>query len=159
VCDANPDVHVLFTCPNADPGGYDVYQRIHAYCEGSDRAFLVTSLGRDGYLNAVAHAELVMGNSSSGIIEVPSLDVPTVNIGSRQQGRLAAESVIHAKSDLESIQAAVCLARNPAFKKTCQRALNPYGNGHVSAPILAILKRTTFDTVKPFYDWDISYAS
>lgn len=160
VLDDKPDHQILFTYPNADNGGYIIIQMLERYCQANpQRAFVVKSLGYKRYLSAVAHADVVIGNSSSGIIEVPAFGVPSVNIGLRQQGRLAAESVIHAPSNYTAITDALNQALEPAFRTMCQHVTNPYGNGHVAARILPILKSHELSTIKHFHDLDIHHAS
>ena len=160
VLDDKPDHQVLFTYPNADNGGYIIIQMIERYCQANpQRAFVLKSMGYRRYLSAVAHADVVIGNSSSGIIEVPAFGVPTVNVGLRQQGRLAAESVIHAQSTYSAITSALNQALDPAFRVLCRQVTNPYGNGHVAARILPIIKSHGLSTIKHFYDLDAHHAS
>jgi UDP-N-acetylglucosamine 2-epimerase (non-hydrolysing) len=101
---------------------------------------------------------VVIGNSSSGIIEVPAFGIPTVNIGLRQKGRLAADSVIHCSEQYESLQAAFTKALSASFRKACQRTKNPYGNGRVSEQILPIIKQAEFSTLKHFHSMEFDYA-
>ncbi len=155
VLDDMPDHHILFTYPNADNGGYTIIQMIERYCQrNNERAFAVKSLGYKRYLNAVAHADIVLGNSSSGIIEVPAFGVPTVNIGLRQKGRLAAESVINTEDNYAALQDAIHLAMSPAFKASCLDVSNPYGDGHVASRILSVIKKHQLSTMKHFQDLD-----
>ena len=157
VLDEHPDFHVLFTYPNADNGGHEIIEMLENYCNGSHRAFIFKSLGYKKYLSAVAHAEVVLGNSSSGIIEVPSFGIPTVNIGLRQQGRLAADSVIHCAENYSAINDAVNKALSSSFKTKCKLTNNPYGNGRVSERILPILKQHKTSTIKHFQDMDLQH--
>ena len=151
---------ILFTYPNADNGNHRIIQLLEQYCqEHSEQAYVVRSLGYKRYLSAISHAEVVIGNSSSGIIEAPSLGVPTVNIGLRQEGRLAADSVIHAEANYLSIDAAIKRAMTPAFKAICQNSTNPYGDGEVSARILPILKTHHLPIIKKFHNLDLQNAT
>ena len=124
---------------------------------------LVASLGMKRYLSAVKHAQFVLGNSSSGIIEAPALGVPTVNIGDRQQGRIMAKSVI----DCEPERSAMIAAMDQALRLSEQirvdrqlrerlRVENPYGDGHTSEKIMAVLEKymklDRIDLKKKFYD-------
>lgn len=153
--DDNPSYQLLFTYPNADNGGHKIIAALEQYCKkNSNRAFAVKSLGYKRYLNAIAHAELVIGNSSSGIIEVPAFAVPCINIGLRQQGRLAAKSVIHTDETPFAIQQAINKALTPEFKTFCSTVTNPYGDGEVSARIIPILKTHPFTPFKHFQDLD-----
>jgi len=121
------DATIIATGSNADPGGRAIQEhlrRIAASFPG--RLSLVVSLGQLGYLSAMSHADLVIGNSSSGIIEAPSLGVPTVNIGGRQAGRTRAPSVIDCSSDLVSIRAAIIRALAPEHRAIAAEKVNPY---------------------------------
>lgn len=158
VLDEHPDYQVLFTYPNADNGGFEIIQALEKYCRGSERAYIVKSLGHKKYLSAVAHAAVVIGNSSSGIIEVPAFGIPTVNIGLRQQGRIAADSVIHCSGNYLSLQAALNKALSASFREACQHTKNPYGNGRVSEKILPIIKQGEFSTMKYFHSMEFDYA-
>lgn len=158
--DDYPTHQALFTYPNADNGGHLIVNMIEQYCQANpERAFAVKSLGYQRYLSAVAHADVVIGNSSSGIIEVPAFGIPTVNIGMRQHGRLAAASVIHAQPDYTAISAAIAQAVSASFRTQCQHVINPYGTGQVSATILAVLKSHRLSTLKHFQDLDVQHAN
>ncbi len=155
VLDDRPDHTILFTYPNADNGGYAIIQMLERYCQQNNkRAFAVKSLGYKRYLNAISHADVVIGNSSSGIIEVPAFGIPTVNIGLRQKGRLAAESVINCEDNYAAIQDAINKALTPAFKDSCRDVSNPYGDGDVASRILAVIKEQQLSTMKQFQDLD-----
>ncbi|CEG56245.1 UDP-N-acetylglucosamine 2-epimerase [Legionella fallonii] len=152
------DYQVLFTYPNADNGGHAIIQQIQQYCKiNAHRAFAAISLGSKRYLSAVAHAEAVIGNSSSGVIEVPAFGIPTVNIGNRQEGRLAADSVIHCPADYNEIKKAISKAVSVDFKAQCKNVINPYGDGWVSERIIPVLKTHRLSVAKRFYDLDFSY--
>ena len=158
--DDHPEHHILFTYPNADNGGHLIIQMLEQYCQANpQRAFVVKSLGYVRYLSAVAHADVVLGNSSSGIIEVPAFGVSSINIGLRQQGRLASQSVLHAQPHYESIATTLRQALSHDFRETCRHAVNPYGNGHVAARILPVLKSVELSTFKHFYDLDVHHAT
>lgn len=158
--DDYPEHHVLFTYPNADNGGHLIIQMLEQYCHAHpQRAFVVKSLGYVRYLSAVAHADVVLGNSSSGIIEVPAFGVPSINIGLRQQGRLAGQSVLHAEPHYESISSTLRQSLNHDCREMCRHAVNPYGNGHVAARILPVLKTAALSTFKHFYDLDVHHAT
>lgn len=154
----HPELYWLFTYPNADNGAYGIVERLERYCQDSaGKAFIVKALGPKLYPSAIAYSEVVIGNSSSGIIEVPAFGIPSINIGMRQAGRLAADSVIHSKPNYTAIHEALTQALSDSFKKSCQNIENPYGKGHVIEPIINLLKEHKFTTVKPFCDWDIVY--
>ena len=113
---------------------------------------LVPSLGMKRYLSAVKYARLVLGNSSSGVIEAPSLGVPTVNIGDRQKGRIMAESIICCEPDCLSIMDAI----DKAMHMGCKEYVSPYGDGTASEQIITVLRRFQqeggIDLKKRFYD-------
>jgi UDP-N-acetylglucosamine 2-epimerase (non-hydrolysing) len=160
VLDDYPEHHILFTYPNADHGGYAIIQRLERYCQqNSQRAFAVKSLGYQRYLSAVSHADVVLGNSSSAIIEVPAFGVPAINIGLRQQGRLAADSVLHAESNAESIHEALEHALSPSFREQCRDVVNPYGSGDVASRIISVLKTVDLSVVKYFQDLEFNHES
>jgi UDP-N-acetylglucosamine 2-epimerase (non-hydrolysing)/GDP/UDP-N,N'-diacetylbacillosamine 2-epimerase (hydrolysing) len=130
------DVGVLFTQPNADTEGRAIGAMADAYAAGHPNARVFASLGHVRYLSAVSCVDAVVGNSSSGLYEVPSLKVPTVNIGDRQRGRLAADSVINCRPEAGEIEHAIAAA----FAKDCSGTVSPYGDGTSAAKIVAALR-------------------
>lgn len=137
---------VIITYPNADSFGYEIIEHLKIYAEQhQEQILLVKNLGALRYLSAMKHAEAVVGNTSSGIIEAPSLNVPTVNIGDRQKGRIASESVIHCGDGIDDITVGIRKAISPDFKKSIQLMENPYGNGDSSQAIYKILKTIELD--------------
>ncbi len=127
--DAFPDLGILFTKANADADGRIINELMDAYVSCRSNAIAVASLGMKRYLSAVKHSAAVIGNSSSGIIEVPSLHVPTVNIGDRQKGRLMADSVINCKPTTKDIADALHYALSEEGKNKSASVHNPYGAG------------------------------
>ncbi|TBW56707.1 UDP-N-acetylglucosamine 2-epimerase (hydrolyzing) [Marinobacter halodurans] len=151
--DEFPEHQVLLTYPNSDNGGHRLIQMLeHFASERIGRVFAVPSLGLQCYLSAVALGDAVIGNSSSGIIEVPSLNTPTVNIGVRQKGRLAADSVIHSGTTREGISRAIERALSPMTKQVSESCDNPYGSGETSARIVDILREQQPPGTKVFHD-------
>lgn len=152
------DLFFLITKANADAGGRAINELLEQACAGHTNRKLVSSLGMKRYLSAVRHAQLVLGNSSSGIIEAPALGTPTVNIGDRQQGRMMAESVISCEPECASILAAIEAAQ--ALSKRMQTDdyvyQNPYGDGHTSEKIVEVLEKymelDKIDLKKHFFD-------
>jgi len=130
------DTHCWFTLPNADTGGKTLIADLQQWSAGRANVQVFASLGQLRYLSLMAHADVILGNSSSGLYEAPSFKRPTVNIGSRQRGRLAAASVIHCEPSAASIKAA--LAR--ALTMDCRAVVNPYGDGYSSARIIKALR-------------------
>ncbi|CAK4070503.1 UDP-N-acetylglucosamine 2-epimerase [Vibrio sp. 16] len=151
--DTFPDHQVILTYPNADDGGRRIIPILEEYARSNpERVLAIPSLGQVRYLSAVKHAAAVIGNSSSGIIEVPAFDVPTVNIGSRQKGRLAAKSVLNADATKESISNAISLAVSRKYKAEDENIANPYGQGDSSKQVIEMIKGLDFEPCKSFYD-------
>lgn len=126
---------LFFTMPNSDPGGRKLAATLSQWVAGRPHARVFTSLGQVRYLSLMAHVDAVVGNSSSGLYEAPSFRIPTVNIGNRQQGRLAADSVLHCAPDRHAIAAAL----RTALELDCSRTVNPYGDGNSAARIVEAL--------------------
>lgn len=140
--DAFPDAKVVFTSPNADEGGRQIQAQISAYVRRwPGRAAHFVSLGRLRYLSLVRQSDAVVGNSSSGIIEVPSLGRPTVNVGNRQGGRLRPASVIDVPAREGAIRRAVAKALSPRFQSFCRGTRNPYAQGGGAAAAWRVLRR------------------
>lgn len=140
---------LIFTYPNADEGGRQIIDRLQQYAAAQPtRVLAIPSLGQLRYLSAIKHAAAVIGNSSSGIIEVPAFQVPTINIGSRQQGRLAAVSVLHCQVNAMEITHCIRIV----IKNGASHCDNPYGQGNSSGKIIKMIKQLEFNPVKPFYD-------
>ncbi|MEK6806060.1 MAG: UDP-N-acetylglucosamine 2-epimerase [Pseudomonadota bacterium] len=131
-----PDVGLFFTLPNADAGGRGLIRMVEVYTAARPNARAYASLGQQRYLSLAALADAVVGNSSSGFYEVPSLKRPTVNIGDRQKGRLAADSVLSVAPQKVAIEQAI----HKAFTLDCSRTVNPYGDGHAAERIVRELK-------------------
>lgn len=147
---------IIFTKANADTDGRIINQLIDQYVnENSDRAIAFTSMGQLRYLSAMKYCDLVIGNSSSGIIEAPSFFIPTVNIGDRQKGRVQANSVLNCRPMEEDIVFAIDKALSRHDEKGFEKFKNPYGEGEVSVHIIEILKgflNQPIEIKKSFYD-------
>ena len=147
------DYQVIITYPNADDGGRRIIPILENYAKQDPaRVYAISSLGQKRYLSTVKNAAAVIGNSSSGIIEVPSFNVPTINIGVRQKGRLAAKSVLNCIATKEAISAAIKLAVTGSYKTSGEKIINPYGAGNASAQAIQMLKSLEFEPSKSFYD-------
>lgn len=147
--DEFPELQIILTYPNADDGGREIIPVLEAYAKKQpQRVLAIPSLGQLRYLSAVKHAAAVMGNSSSGIIEVPSFKIPTVNIGERQRGRSAASSVFSCSADTDAIVTTLREALSTDFSQV----VNPYGKGDASGTILECLKLAKLTEIKTFYD-------
>lgn len=153
--DRFPGLQVVFTLPNADKGASEIIKGIRDYVKKSPgRISAFTSLGQQRYLSLLKLSRLVIGNSSSGIIEAPSLKIPAVNIGSRQEGRVRAESTIDCPAETGAIVRAINKVLAPAFAAKVLRP-NPYGNGDTAPMIRKIMLgrlRTGVSTKKIFFD-------
>ncbi|MBR8842640.1 UDP-N-acetylglucosamine 2-epimerase [Pseudoalteromonas sp. JC3] len=147
------EFQVLITYPNADYGYDVILKTLISYAENRpERVVLVPSLGFELYHTALYHCALVLGNSSSALIEAPSLKKPSINIGTRQDGRLCAASVLHCSE--ESVVEAIEEALSEEFLTICASAENPYGDPESLTKIMRVLKRfKPISTVKKvFYD-------
>lgn len=148
------DTNVIFTMPNADTDGRVLFDLVTQFVDVHPGARAYTSLGQQRYLSCVREVDGVVGNSSSGLTEVPSLGKGTVNIGDRQLGRLKAESVIDCAPDRASIAAAICQLYSPEFRSKVASARNPYGEGGASGRIVDVLRSVDLTGIlkKQFYD-------
>jgi GDP/UDP-N,N'-diacetylbacillosamine 2-epimerase (hydrolysing) len=148
------DIGLIFTMPNADTDGRILFRQINEFCAAHPQARAYTSLGQLRYLSCIKHVDGVIGNSSSGLIEVPSFHKGTINIGDRQRGRLRAASVIDCPPDKMSIMKAIDQLFSPSFLASLSSIQNPYGNGGASVDIVKILERASFDDLlkKLFFD-------
>ena len=147
----------IITKANADAGGRQINRLLDQFAkENKERIFVIGSLGMKRYLSALRWCKMVIGNSSSGIVEAPSFHIPTVNIGDRQKGRLQAESVINCEPDAASIEKSMRRAIGNEMMEIASRTLNPYGEGNTSEQIAAIIKETILEDKiqlkKSFFD-------
>lgn len=147
---------ILFTKANADMEGRIIDQKIDAYAEkNSDRVTAVTSLGMTRYLSALKYCEMVVGNSSSGIVEAPVFGIPTVNIGNRQRGRIKGASVIDCGNGVDDITAAIRSAEKMRRECRMEDMKSPYEKEGTSENIFREIKRYLMQGtsgVKRFYD-------
>ena len=155
-CDMYPELKYIFTKANSDADGRIINQELEKYCVTHNNARVYDSLGYVRYLSAVKYCAFVLGNSSSGIMEVPSLGVPTVDIGDRERGRLRADSVINCEPDVKSIAEAMDRALDPSFRLFCRNVKNPYEGNDTSTSVVKIIKdfllSNNVDLKKKFYD-------
>lgn len=156
VCSHHPEMKFIFSKANADAHGRIINQMIDGYVQENDNAVAFSSLGMVRYLSAIKYSAMVLGNSSSGLVEAPSFRVPTINIGDRQKGRIQAESVINCKPTFEEIEKAMELALSEEFKEKTRNTVNPYGDGNTSDRIVEVVSRflleDKIDLKKKFYD-------
>ena len=148
-------INIIFTKSNADNEGRRINQMIDEFVSiCPDNVVAYTSLGQLRYLSTLKYVTGVVGNSSSGIIEAPSLQKGTVNIGNRQLGRLRATSVIDSQPDVTSIQNAIERLFSREFQSTLSTVSNPYGEGDVASKIVSVLETCSLDGIlrKRFFD-------
>ncbi|HIF9339300.1 TPA: UDP-N-acetylglucosamine 2-epimerase [Photobacterium damselae] len=146
----------IFTKSNADCGGRQINELLEEYVnKNSNKAVIFDSLGQLRYLSALQYVDAVIGNSSSGICEVPSFKLATINIGERQSGRVRSKSVIDVQAQREDISKALFEIKSENFATEILNDLtNPYGNGNTSIKIMEILKTIDLKNIqiKRFYD-------
>ena len=145
------DYHIIFTYSNSDTNSQIIIKRIHEFvAKNADRCMFITSLGQRRYFSALKYMTAVLGNSSSGIIEVPSFGIPTLNIGNRQKGRIAADSVINCGYSTEEINEGLAKVVTYGHKAID----NPYYKEDTCQAILNIIKHYPLDNLiqKHFYD-------
>lgn len=148
------DTQLIFTMPNADTDGRQLIRMVEEFVTQHTNACAYTSLGQLRYLSCIAHVDGVVGNSSSGLAEVPSLKKGTINIGERQRGRLQATSVINCDPTRKSILSSIGKLYTFEFQNELIKVKNPYGDGGASEKIVDTIKNYTFDGIvkKSFYD-------
>ena len=156
--DSVPEMSYIITMANADAGGKSINNYWKSEAKSHPRWIAVDSLGSRRYLSAVKYAKAVIGNSSSGIIEAPSLHVPTVNIGDRQKGRQMADSVVSCPPVTDDILMAINAVLKPEFKEKCLNVASPFGDGKTSERIerhiVDFLQSENYSPKKPFFDID-----
>lgn len=157
VLDRNPKIRMIFTKANADTNGRIVNELIDKYAaQNSERACTFMSLGQKRYLSALKYCRIVIGNSSSGIIEAPSFGKPIINIGDRQKGRICADSVINCGYTQQEIQQAMETALTEEFENKARNCRNPYEKENTAANIISVIKdyllNDKIKLKKGFYD-------
>ncbi|MDT0294073.1 UDP-N-acetylglucosamine 2-epimerase [Mesonia ostreae] len=149
------DIKVIFTKANSDTDGRIINSKIDEFVKKNPKKSIVfTSLGQLRYLSALQFVDAVIGNSSSGLIEVPSFNTATVNIGDRQMGRMKAKSVIDCLPEKESINSAIEKAVSLDFQESLKEVKNPYAQENSSECIVEVLRNVELDNLikKRFYD-------
>ncbi|MFH1419006.1 MAG: UDP-N-acetylglucosamine 2-epimerase [Planctomycetota bacterium] len=133
------DANLLLIGPNADVGHHAIREALQRFAASRENACLVSSLSQHRYWSCLTHAAVLVGNSSSGIIEAAGFSLPVVNVGDRQTGRLRPANVLDAAMDRGEIAAALHTAVEPAFREGLRGLANPYGDGHAADRIIAAL--------------------
>lgn len=151
------ETNLVFTMPNADMEGRALFDLVKEFVADRPQNRVFTSLGQVRYLSMVAQVDAVVGNSSSGLTEVPSFGIGTVNIGDRQRGRLKASSVVDCDPDRQSISAALAHIQTEEFRSelaTSSNPYDPYGDGQTSRRVVEVLRTVDLDGVlkKRFYN-------
>ena len=153
--DRFPDSHPLITYPNNDAQGRVIIDMIEDYAaRNPGRVRVIPSLGKLRYLSALRCVSAVVGNSSSGIIEVPSMGIPTVNIGIRQRGRLCSDSVIHCGDSADEIAGAIAETLSPQGQARAKAAENPYVRPDTLSLSVKAIAETPLESIrtKKFHD-------
>jgi GDP/UDP-N,N'-diacetylbacillosamine 2-epimerase (hydrolysing) len=152
--DSLQDTHLIFTMPNADTGGRVLIDMIQGFVATHPKARAYSSLGQLRYLSCIRHVDGVVGNSSSGLTEVPTFGKGTINIGDRQRGRLKAPSVIDCDLERRSIAAALQRLYSQEFQSILKTVRNPYGEGGASEKVVQVLRDHPLESIlkKPFHD-------
>ena len=150
------DTTLIFTHANSDKNGRIINKLIIEYVDAhKDKAVAFKSLGQLRYLSALQFVDFVIGNSSSGILEVPAFHIPTINIGDRQRGRICNESVINSNNSMEDIKKSITFALDKTFRKKIQQQELLYGNGTTAEKIIQIIKEHNHISIKKsFYNID-----
>lgn len=145
---------LLFTMPNADTEGRQLASMVADFTNRHRGAHAFESLGDPLYLSCMNEVDAVVGNSSSGLLEAPALGTATVNIGSRQQGRLMAPSVVSCAPDRQAIKAAIARVCSPRFKDSLSSVCNPFGTGGATESIISALEDASLAGIimKRFHD-------
>ena len=155
--DRNDKLRIIFTKANADTNGRIINELIDKFVTcNRERACAFYSLGQKRYLSVLKYCRLVIGNSSSGIIEAPSFGKPVINIGDRQKGRASADSVINCGCMEKEIQSAIELALTEEFENKAKNSRNPYEKEDTTVSIMGVIKDYLFNNKiklkKEFYD-------
>ncbi len=145
------DLNILFTYANADADGRIINQKIEVFCRNKPTKYkVVKSLGQLRYLSAMKYVNLLVGNTSSGIIEAASFQKPVVNIGNRQKGRLQSGNVIDCS--VETLNNAIEQSFSKEFQDSCKTLTNIYGGGNASNTIVDVLSSVKLSVIKKFVD-------
>ncbi len=148
------DTQIIFTMPNADNEGRSLIKIVKQFVSEHNNAYAFSSLGQLHFLSCIAQVDGVIGNSSSGLLEVPSFKKGTINIGDRQKGRLQATNIINCQPTQKSIKLAIDKLYSIDFQKSLSAVINPYGEGGASEKIVNILKKINLKKIvkKTFFD-------
>jgi len=141
------DLNILFTYANSDDNGRLINSKIEVFCKKNPKKYkLVKSLGQLRYLSAMKYVDILIGNTSSGIIEAASFKKPVVNIGNRQKGRLQSNNIVNCK--IKTLNSAI----DEAMNLDCQDIVNVYGDGNSSSKIISVMENIDLNIIKKFTD-------
>lgn len=150
------DMKFIITKANADADGRVINSLCETFATENENVALYDSLGMKRYLSALKYSCMVIGNSSSGLIEAPSFHVPTINIGDRQKGRIQGETILNCEPEADSILDAIQKGKSETFLEQIKNVSNPYGDGNTSDKIVETLKKLfqngRMQVMKKFYD-------
>jgi len=150
----------ILTKANADAYGATINELMELYARDHRNVAVYDSLGSLRYLSALKYCTMVIGNSSSGLLEAPSFGVPTINIGDRQKGRMQSDSVINCKAEAQDIAEAMRMAQSSEFREKARNTINPYGDGNTSDKIIGVLREylenNKIELKKEFYNLNVS---
>lgn len=153
--DEKKDLRIIFTMPNSDTGGQAIVEAINAFVDKNhQKAKAFKSLGVLRYLSVMQQVAAVVGNSSSGLVEVPSFKIPTLNIGDRQKGRMAADSVFNCKTDKQSVLKGLDIVLSEEFRQKAAAIHNPYDKEGTAQAMFNVIRTYPLDSLnqKHFYD-------
>ncbi|MBS5002716.1 UDP-N-acetylglucosamine 2-epimerase [Holdemania filiformis] len=156
--DRHPEMKYIISKANADSDDRIINKMLDEYAGTHENVLVRESLGMIRYLSALKYADMVIGNSSSGLVEAPSFQIPTINIGDRQKGRLQAESIINCKPLEQDICSAFGIAQSVSFKNKCRTVVNPYGDGLTSPKVVKHIMdmfHNGIDIKKKFYNIEV----
>ncbi len=159
--DRHRELDYIITKANSDVNGRVINEMIDQYASDHQNVMAFHSLGMLRYLSAMKYSSMVIGNSSSGLLEAPSFGIPTINIGDRQKGRLQSDSVINCRPEVADIERAITSALSKEIQNKAKNTRNPYGDGNTSDKIIRALEdvicNQTIELKKRFYDVDLRY--
>ena len=131
--------------PNADHESKSIFNEMNKFVKKNKNSAAFKSIGSLAYLSCLKSVDVILGNSSSGLLEAPTLKIPTINVGNRQKGRLKAKSVIDCRPKQKEIFSILTKLLNGKRKNTLKSFKNPYGEGGASNKIAAILEKTNYN--------------
>ena len=152
------NTNIIFTKANSDLNGKVINQMIDEYVyENPKKSVSYVSLGQEKYLSVLQYIDVIVGNSSSGLLEAPSFKIATINIGDRQKGRICSKSVINCLPIKKNIKKSLDIVYSPKFQKLLKTVENPYDNGITSKKIARVLKNFNLENIlkKQFNDIDL----